>query len=282
MVKSVRILEAGYCVHPEAMVLPGASFSNGRFPSSVAVIEHAREGIILFDTGYSSDFDRVTAGFPESLYRMTVPVTISEETTARSKLGALGISVADVRHVVLSHLHADHSGGVRDFTKAELHLDMDAQTYYENLSRFNQVRNGYLAALMPDDLKSRFRPLGESAFQSGNFGLGPLTRGRDLFGDGSVVAIPLPGHMLGHIGLLVQTESGDRSFFVGDAAWRTESIEKNRLPSLLTRLLIKDWKAYARTLSDLHSLHLAHPELKIIPCHCEEHIGKTGSETGVA
>ncbi len=271
MVKSIRSLEAGYCVHPEAMVLSGGAMSRLRFPATVAVIEHQREGIILFDTGYSENFESLTANFPERLYRMVTPVTISPETTAKARLRELGISPKDVRHIIISHLHADHVGGLRDFPNALLHLDYEAYQFYSALSRFDQVRNGFLSALLPEDVSSRIRPITEKSFETGNYGLGPLTKGKDIFGDGSIIAIPLPGHMAGHLGILVHTESGDRSFFVGDAAWQKESFEQNRLPSFLTRLVIKDWKSYVRTLRELHEIHRAHPDLKIIPCHCEIH-----------
>jgi glyoxylase-like metal-dependent hydrolase (beta-lactamase superfamily II) len=269
VVKSIRILEAGFCFHPEAMVLPGSSFAKGRFPSTVVVIEHEREGIVLFDTGYSSDFGRITANFPERFYSLLTPVTITRETTARSRLEKIGIREEDVRHIILSHLHADHAGGVRDFSRATIHLDLEGLRFYDGLSRFDQVRSGYLKALMPDSLESRLSPIGEKTYVSGNFGLGAITRGHDIFSDGSVIAVPLPGHMAGHLGILVQTLSGERSLFVGDAAWRKESISENILPSFATRLVIKDWRAYKQTLSDLHALHIAHPELSILPCHCE-------------
>jgi len=273
MVKSVRILEAGYCHHPERMVRSGATFGLGRFPANVVVIDHEKEGIILFDTGYSGDFNQVTAKMPEMLYRLITPVVIAPETTAKSRLQGMGISTRDVKHVILSHLHADHVGGVRDFPQATYHVDRPALELYRSYSKFNQVRSGFLAALLPTDFDHRVNPLDLSQFKSGNYGLGKLSFGHDLFSDGSIIIVPLPGHMKGHLGVQVQTLSGGKYLFVADAAWRNESITENILPSFVTRLIISDWGQYTKTLNELHELHHRYPELKIVPCHCETKVG---------
>ena len=68
---SLRLLEAGYCRVPEFLSIRGGSLRPVRFPASVAVIEHPREGVILFDTGYSPRFhgihspDEVTQWFKD-------------------------------------------------------------------------------------------------------------------------------------------------------------------------------------------------------------------------
>jgi glyoxylase-like metal-dependent hydrolase (beta-lactamase superfamily II) len=272
MVKSIRILEAGHCHHPERMVRGSGPLGLGKFPANVVVIDHPKEGIILFDTGYGSDFNQVTARMPEMLYRLITPVNITPETTAQARLKELGIKREDVKHVILSHIHADHIGGVKDFPQATYHADLPALSYYRGLSKFNQVRSGFLAALLPQDFDARLKPFDSTQFKSGNFGLGNLTWGHDLFSDGSIMIIPLPGHMKGHVGIQVLTQSGEKYLFVADAAWRKESITENSLPSMVTRLIISDWSAYGKTLHELHDLHHRYPDLKIIPCHCETHI----------
>jgi len=251
------------------MVRSTGSLALGKFPANVVVIDHAQEGIVLFDTGYGEDFNQITAKMPEMIYRLLTPVVITPETSAQARLRVLGIKRDDVKHVILSHLHADHVGGVRDFPKATYHVDLPALQHYQGLSKFNQVRAGFLSALLPDDFETRLKPFDSSQFTSGNFGLGNLSFGQDLFSDGSIIFVPLPGHMKGHVGIQVQTEGGDKYFFVADAAWRKESIIENSLPSVITRLIISDWKMYRQTLRELHDLHHRYPELQIIPCHCE-------------
>ncbi len=45
----------------------------------------------------------------------------------------------------------------------------------------------------------------------------------DLFGDGRLVLVPLPGHTPGSVGLFVTLDSGRRLFFSGDTSWRLEA-----------------------------------------------------------
>ena len=73
----LRILEAGSCRHPEAVVRRGASFALADFPALVGVIAHPEAGVILFDTGYDPAFLAATRPFPERLYRLTTPVRLA-------------------------------------------------------------------------------------------------------------------------------------------------------------------------------------------------------------
>ncbi len=135
MVKSIRILEAGHCHHPEFLVRSGGGSKSIRFPASVVVIEHSKEGIILFDVGYPSDIKKITARFPEKLYSIFSPVSIDSETTAVSQLQKIGIKKTDVSHIIFSHLHVDHVGGARDFPSACYHYSYDALVDYLKLPK---------------------------------------------------------------------------------------------------------------------------------------------------
>lgn len=269
MVPRIRFLKAGHCVHPEAMVLRGGGLSPVEFGSSVAVIEHPREGVILYDTGYSPIFHEATRAFPEKLYALTTPVTIDPETTAARQLARAGIRADEVRHVVISHFHADHVAALRDFPRARLWFMDEGWRALEGLGRLAGTRRGFLRALIPDDFAARARPLRAEDFRPADHGLGEFRHAADLFGDGSVLAVPLPGHMEGHLGLLVHAVD-EPYFLVGDAAWLSRSFRENRLPNPLTRLVIRDFPAYRHTLSSLHALSLERPQLRIVPCHCHE------------
>jgi glyoxylase-like metal-dependent hydrolase (beta-lactamase superfamily II) len=41
----------------------------------------------------------------------------------------------------------------------------------------------------------------------------------DLFGDGSIMLMPLPGHTAGNTGMFINRSNGPRIFLLGDAAW---------------------------------------------------------------
>lgn len=48
-------------------------------------------------------------------------------------------------------------------------------------------------------------------------------RRRDVFGDGSVVLVPLSGHTPGSVGLFFTAASGQQYCFCGDVVWKVEA-----------------------------------------------------------
>ena len=80
----------------------------------------------------------------------------------------------------------------------------------------------------------------------------------DLFGDGSIVAVPTPGHTRGATSWFVNSGDGKRWLFVGDAAWVKEGFEepatKGRMASLFADT---DRPLTADTLATLHALWAA-------------------------
>ncbi len=83
----------------------------------------------------------------------------------------------------------------------------------------------------------------------------------DLFGDGSVVILPTPGHTPGSISVFARTKE-EKFLFVGDAAYARKNYEvpinigyrENRTAS---------WDTLVR----IHDLHKALPGVRIIPFH---------------
>ena len=105
---------SGLCWAKAHHTMKGAPKTDIRFYATWAELSHPSEGTVLFDTGYTSRFHAATARFPNSIYaRMTkVEIEASEEAIAQ-------VNGPDVRHILLSHLHADHIGGLRDFPDAQ-------------------------------------------------------------------------------------------------------------------------------------------------------------------
>lgn len=266
----VQLIEAGFCKHPGYFAGTDHSLAVEDFAATVAVMDHPQKGIILFDTGYSMAFHQATRYFPEKLYALTTPVTISPERTAVAQLGAMGIRPQDVRHVILSHFHADHVSGLSDFPKARYICVGQAYEALKSLSRIKRLKAAFLQALFPADFSQRLwsLDLGQFQLQTG----GPLAgfRAFDLFTDQRIQLVDLPGHALGHIGLFCQSDRGP-FFFVGDAAWRLSSLEKNILPSQIAKLVTADWSTYRRTYQQLHDCH-HRMDIHIVPCHCERSV----------
>lgn len=263
------MIAAGYCTHSAHMVIPGEARRTIKFPSLVGVIKHPREGVILFDVGYSQGFLDQTKRWPYVLYGKMTPVYYDESQSAANQLRAHGIRPEEVKTVLLSHFHADHIAGARDFPQARFVCYQSAYTQIRGTKGFGALKNAYLPGLLPDDFESRTlfaedRPLIDISDY-----YAPFEQGVDLFGDGSVVVVPLPGHAHGHYGVVLATEP-QPTFLVADACWLSRSFRENLLPHRLTNLVFSNPQEYRESLDKIHRLHKNQPTLRILPSHCQE------------
>ncbi|MDP7033928.1 MAG: MBL fold metallo-hydrolase [Planctomycetota bacterium] len=274
----IEILQAGYCVHPEHVVLRTWKFSPMRFPSMFAVIEHPREGVVLFDTGYSQRFLEQTQRFPECLYRWVTPPTIDPEESALSQLSKRGIGPGDVRLVVISHFHADHVSALADFPRARYLHFPEAWESVRHRRGFGAVRKGFLPGLIPEDFERRSDPVVAERTVDLPPEMRPFPRGVDLFGDERFWAIPLPGHATGQLGLWVREGCPGRSdtdlFLVADACWSCRSFQERRRPHRITGLLFDSTREYRRIFDEIVALHERGSAVRILPSHCEESLSE--------
>ncbi|WP_256972563.1 MBL fold metallo-hydrolase [Saccharibacillus sp. O23] len=268
----LRVFSAGSCTHPEWVTIRGGSLRSVRIPALFACIEHPQAGPILFDTGYSDRFFRETDPFPDRLYRMVTPVRFEAGQSAAERLRASGIPPESIRQIVVSHFHADHVAGLHDFPQAEFLYEREALESMRRLRGIRAVKRGFLPGLLPGDFDRRARPFApESRIEVPEALLPrfPFRRVTDVLGDGSLLAVDLPGHAYGQIGLLLRTERGP-ALLCADAAWSAAAYRENRPPSALAGIIMPDRRAYADSFRALRELHEAFPELTILASHCPE------------
>ncbi len=259
----------GHCRHPQAMTIRGGNWAPVDFPALAFLIRHPEEGAILFDTGYDPAFWQATRPFPERLYRWTTPPRLAPGEALADQLARHGVAPGDVRHLILSHFHADHMAGTHRFPNATIHA---ARAGWEAMctgGRFASVRRGMLRALAPVDFLRRVRWFEDAAPAALPPDCTPFTEGRDLLGDGSLRAVALPGHCPGHWGLLLAEDHG-LHLLVADAAWSSAAIRTDTPPPFVTAALLGDAAAGRATLHDLHRLHRRNPDIRLTPSHCAE------------
>ncbi|MCS7460956.1 MBL fold metallo-hydrolase [Paenibacillus doosanensis] len=262
------VLEAGCCTHPQWVTLRGGSRRPVRFPALFALIEHPRLGYMLFDTGYTQRFFRETARWPYSLYAKMTPVRFTERESAVQQLRRRGIEPEAVRHIIISHFHADHVAGLRDFPNADFLFLQEAYDAVRRRTGWNAVMAGYLPGLLPDDFEARAQPIDESKQAELPPGF-PFERGLDLLGDGSLIAVDVPGHAAGQIGLLLSA-GGEMHFLCADAVWSSLAYRENRPPHPLAGLIMSDRRKYKDSFERVRRLHKLYPDIRIVPSHCEE------------
>ncbi|NNJ13604.1 MBL fold metallo-hydrolase [Chloroflexales bacterium ZM16-3] len=262
---TLLLLDTGHCLVSAHHVMRGVGREPMACRALVALIGHPQHGWTLFDTGYAPRMLEATRRLPWRLYRLATPLRIRPEQAAVRQLAQIGLAPADIRRVIISHFHADHVAGLRDFPDVPVIASAEAFVSIAGRRGLNALRRAHIPALMPDDMAARAVAL--PAFTGPPLPhLGPT---HDLFGDGSLLLVNLPGHARGQIGALLQTESGP-VLLAADGAWTSRAIREQRPPARLTYFFVDDARAVGRTLANLGAFAAARPDVRIVPCHCPE------------
>lgn len=244
----------GHCTHPSCMVLKGSGWASRCFPSRAYLVE-TRAGLLLWDTGYADRFREATSHGVYRLYALVTPVFFSPQESLHGQLKTLGIAPADIHTLVMSHFHADHMAGLRDFPSARLLASAEGWHSVQGLSALASVRKAFVPALLPDDVATRLQFVESFPEVALPAELASFTTGRDITGTGEVLVVDLPGHAAGHLGAFVLGDNG-WTLLASDAGWAAESYQQLRGPSELSFLIQHRRAAYYDTLRKLHALHL--------------------------
>lgn len=229
-----------------------------RLPINAFVIEHAR-GLVLFDTGQDSSVmsdpdywpDPVTGFFMRHIFRFRM----DRGDVLGRQLAGIGYDAARVKTAVISHLHADHVGGIRDIPQAELVVSEEA---WEHMLGPHAERKMVLRRDI-DVPGARWRrvrlpPTDDPA-------LAPFTRALDLMGDGSLVLLPTPGHLPGSLSMLLRSAGAPPLLLVADLCYEADMLLEDRLPGTGDRAVLRESYARVRALAERM------PDLVILPSH---------------
>jgi glyoxylase-like metal-dependent hydrolase (beta-lactamase superfamily II) len=170
-------------------------------PIHVWVIDHP-EGLILVDTGERASAHDLPFG----------RFSIAPEQELDRQLLRLGITPGDVRTVILTHLHGDHTNGLLHFPKSEILVSARELHHAQRLPF--RIGRRLTAQRWPQWFAPRL--VTHQPVPLGPFGHSyPVTR------DGTVLLVPTPGHTAGHQSVIVQ-RAGISYFLAGDAAYSQE------------------------------------------------------------
>lgn len=269
LINKLKLYECGYCTHPEKVVLPNGSLKRLKFPATVALLQHPTSGNILFDTGYAARFFQATKKFPYSIYAKLTPVFFSEEKAIVNQLEKDGIKREQIHTIILSHFHGDHIGGLKDFPNATILTFKNAYQSIRSISKFRALLKGCLLDLLPNDIDTRI-----SFIDQGEIVLdkcyGDFSKGYDVLGDNSIIAVDLTGHAIGQFGIFVNLLSGKKVFLCADAVWVSQAYEQLILPHKVANFIIEDVEAYKKNIKKLHHLSITNPDIDILPTHCSK------------
>ena len=134
--------------------------------------------------------------------------------TIVDQLARLGVKPSDIAIVGISHEHFDHTGQAADFPGAKLLIGKG------DVDDMRGPGKDHAAAL--------------DHWLNGGGALEPVVGDKDVFGDGTVTMIDLPGHTPGHHALLVKLVHRGYVLLSGDTAHFAENYETNGVPSFNT------------------------------------------------
>lgn len=172
--------------------------------------------------------------------------------------------------MIVSHYHGDHIAGLKDFPNARF-IALSADTRITRSlqgHRWKATCKGQLLGLLPEDYFLRLTDADNQPSFSLPPWMAPFTHGFDLFSDGSLIGVPLPGHSHGQLGLFLPDADGHPVFLVADACWSMAACRDGRLPSRLTMFISANRHLYESTFFGLQELALREPSLTLLPSHC--------------
>jgi len=205
----LNFLPAGRLRMKKSIYIPSADRGETiDLPVNSALIRH-KQGNVLFDTGcHPSVVDHAEERWGP-LAKAMKPLMAADETLLPS-LACVGLGPDDIDIVVNSHFHPDHCGCNQFFKKATI------------LAHVKEVEAANAAGA---EAAGYFR----ADWDSGQ-PIETVNGEKDLFGDASVVLVPLPGHTPGLLGALVSLDRDGQFLLASDAISIRQSLDTDVAP----------------------------------------------------
>lgn len=172
-------------------------------PVSCYLIQHG-DRYMIWDTGFGREY---IDGQPEGLFKVELRRSITDQ------LAELNIAPAQISVVGISHNHGDHVGQAADFPQARL-----------------LIGAAHLAAMRAGTASGGVDPAKLGPWLAPDSNAEGVTGDKDVFGDGRVVMLSMPGHTEGHHALLVMLGKTGPVLLSGDQYHFRAQVENRGVP----------------------------------------------------
>ncbi len=186
-------------------------------PVSVYLIEHPK-GLILVDTGWHRDMS------PEGVYDKAAQIKslgsrvlynvnqgqIPLGEAVDEQLATMGVKPADLDYVLLTHLDCDHANGLRAVKDAKHIIVAQEELDCARKNGFIRYKKKWWEGCNLETIEW-------------NGTEGPVQKSFDLFGDGSIKMINIPGHCDGLCAVKIIREDGKYVLLFSDGGYATKS-----------------------------------------------------------
>ncbi len=254
---SLSIIETGFAKTPEAFVFRGGSLFKTRKLSHVSILIQHPKGTFVFDTGLGSNiegqFHDNFSFWDRQMFKFTTLESLKEILVKNE------FTPDSIDFIIPTHLHFDHAGGIEDFPKARVWTTKEEYNH-----AISEEANP--PAFIKEQYDAKFIKWKFINFNSIPYEV--FEESYDVFNDGTIVLVKLPGHTKGSLGMFVNLKSGKRYFFTGDLTWAAEAFyapsEKHAIPR---KKVDGDREKVKETIVMVHHLKKKKNNIIIVPAH---------------
>ena len=168
------------------------------------------QGDLIWDTGLPDAFHNPDNDLLKQRPNMSVPVTLA------SQLDVLGLAPADIEYLSLSHSHFDHLGNVNLVAGSTFLVDKD-----EWVHMFREQARSNMDTFSAYSVLEQARTI-------------EFDGDYDVFGDGRVKILAMPGHTPGHTVLLLDLPRAGPVLLSGDLYHLKEARQRRTVPKFNT------------------------------------------------
>ena len=225
---------------------------NARWPSKlktgmVCLLVESDQGLILVDTGLGLG-DYANPSWMTRLFRVITVMPFDVNEAAVNRIRQLGFDPADVKHIVLTHMHFDHISGLPDIPYAKVHVHKREHEAFTDGKTGQWTEYAYIPRYISH--QPEFFLYDQIDSKWFDFDAIRLPFVPEMY------FIPLFGHSAGHCGVAIKTAHG-WFFHAGDAG----AVYNDETPAWLIKLVLGPHDARLR------KFMTAHPEVLLTNSH---------------
>jgi glyoxylase-like metal-dependent hydrolase (beta-lactamase superfamily II) len=247
---SVSALPTGTYETRAFFAFSGGAWGDLRQFAATALLVRHPKGNLLIDSGFGKNVDaqlKLIPFYQRTSYSKGIPVL--------TQLSAGGMQASDLAGVIPTHAHWDHISGVDDLVGVPLMVNVEGKRWIDAKSDGTEVLNSFHGV----------------NFSLYDFEGGPylgFMRSHDVWGDGSVVIVPAPGHTPDSVIVFINLPSGTRYALVGDLVFQSEGIDiPADKPWLMRRAIGENDEEVRKDIALIRSASKTYPQIHAIPAH---------------
>ncbi len=251
----LSVLHTGKTSNRSAFIYESGKFSEKKTLTFSSILIQHPKGTFLFDTGIGDS--------TKSLFKKHVPylqrkmIKFEMGTSVKTQFQKHNFNLDSISFIIPSHFHYDHTGGIEDFKKAKTWI-----LEVEN-SAIKQQKKAlpFFKPHFDNDVNWNVFKLDSSPYFN-------FETSKDIFNDGSLILVSLPGHTPGSIGLIAHLKSGKSYFFVGDLVWVNQALSGPHEKHCIPRNIVDyDDEAIKKTIFQIKKFQEHMPSVIIVPAH---------------